>query len=398
MELRAALEIAGRSLGPMGVYLDHAASTPMRPEAIAAMLPFLADEPGNPSGGHTASRAGKTALEEARETVATLCGARPEEVVFTGGGSEGDNLAVKGAAWARRGELDGVVTTGIEHKAVLGAAARLEREGLRVARVPATPGGVVDLDRLSDTVDARTAVVSVMLVNNETGIVQPLDEVAAIVRARAPRAVLHTDAVQAPQWLDLRATTAAAQLVTISGHKFGGPKGVGALIVRAGTPLVPLIEGGGHERDLRAGTQNVAGIVALATALRLTDAQRAEETARIARLRDALEAGLPRERRRLRAERRPRPPGRGGAAWRVHRCRGRDVARRARPARRVCGVRIGVHLGRDRPVARAARDGHVPRTRAVVGALLARVRVEANPTSTTAFASSPRSSRSCGAA
>jgi cysteine desulfurase len=279
----------------MPAYLDHAASTPMRPEAIEAMQPFLAEHPGNPSGGHAASRATKTALEEAREIAAEICGARPSEIVFTGGGSEGDNLAVKGAAWAARNadpNRVGVVTTGIEHKAVLGACARLEREGSRVTRVPAHADGVVDLDALAAALDANTAVVSVMTVNNETGVRQPLDDVAAFVRAHAPHAVVHTDAVQAPQWLDLRAATANADLIAISGHKFGGPKGVGALVVREGTQLVPLVEGGGHERDLRAGTQNVAGIVAFATALRVTDTQRAAETARIEALRNRLERGL----------------------------------------------------------------------------------------------------------
>jgi cysteine desulfurase len=277
-------------------YLDHAASTPMRPEAVEAMLPFLHDVCANPSGSHAASRAAKTALEEARETVAELIGASPREIVFTGGGSEGDNLAVKGATWAARlgGELhcDGVVTTAMEHKAVLGAAGRLERDGFRVTRVRSTAGGVVDLDALGAALDERTAVVSVMTVNNETGVVQPLAEVAAMVRARAPHAVLHTDAVQAPQWLDLRTATRDADLVSISGHKFGGPKGVGALVVRSGVPLIPLIEGGGHEWELRAGTQNVAGIVALATALAVTDGRRADETARIGALRDAFEARL----------------------------------------------------------------------------------------------------------
>jgi len=275
------------------VYLDHAASTPMRLEAVAAMLPFLAEHPGNPSGSHAASRATKTALEESREVVAAALGASPAEVVYTGGGSEGDNLAVKGAAWAARARdstLDGVVTTGIEHKAVLGAAGRLEREGFRLARVPATDAGTVDLDQLADALDERTAVVSVMLVNNETGVVQPLVEVRALLRDRAPNAVLHTDAVQAPQWIDLR--TVDADLVAVSGHKFGGPKGVGALVVRNGVQLVPLVEGGGHERELRAGTQNVAGIVAFSTALDITDRQRADESARIGALRDGLEAGL----------------------------------------------------------------------------------------------------------
>jgi cysteine desulfurase len=277
-------------------YLDHAASTPMRPEAITAMLPFLAEHPANPSGSHAASRAAKTALEEARETVAAACGADPAEIVFTGGGSEGDNLAIKGAAWAARARdarLDGIVTTGIEHKAVLGACARLEREGARVTRVGATAAGVVDLDALADVLDGRTAVVSVMLVNNETGVRQPLAEIATLVRERAPHAALHTDAVQAPQWCDLRdALGRHVDLAAISGHKFGGPKGVGALVVRRGVQLVPLVEGGGHERDLRAGTQNVAGIVALATALRITDECRAEEVARIRSLRDRFETAL----------------------------------------------------------------------------------------------------------
>jgi cysteine desulfurase len=276
-------------------YLDHAASTPMRREAIAAMLPFLADHAANPTGGHAAAREAKTALEEAREIVAAECGCRPHEVVFTGGGSESDNLAVKGAAYAARSrtpDLDGVVTTGIEHKAVLGAVDRLEREGFRVTRVPARATGAMDLDALRAALDERTAVVSVMLVNNETGTRQPLEEISDIVRECSPRAVVHSDAVQAPQWTDIARATRHVDLVSLSGHKFGGPKGVGVLVVRDGIPLVPLIEGGGHERGLRAGTQNVAGIVALATALRVTGETRARETARIATLRDALERGL----------------------------------------------------------------------------------------------------------
>jgi cysteine desulfurase len=276
------------------VYLDHAASTPMRSAAIAAMLPFLAESPGNPSGAHGAARVTKTALEAAREAVAGALGADPAEVVFTGSGSEADNLAIKGAAHAarERSGLDGVVTAGIEHKAVLGATARLGRDGFRVATVGAHPDGRVDLDALATALDVRTAVVSVMLVNNETGIVQPLAEVAALVREHAPAAVLHTDAVQAPQWLDLAVHTAPADLVAISGHKFGGPKGVGALVVRGTTAIAPLVEGGGHERGLRAGTQNVAGIVGFAAALELTERNRAEENARIAALRDRLQRGL----------------------------------------------------------------------------------------------------------
>ena len=260
------------------------------------MEPFLNEQYANPSGMHAAARASKTALEAARETVAAACGCEPREVVFTGGGSEGDNLAVKGAAWATRDRTgaDGVVTTAIEHKAVLGACDRLGREGFRVARIGAAADGVVELGAFADALDERTAVVSVMLVNNETGVVQPLAEVAGLVRERAPGAVLHTDAVQAPAWLDLRVSTAGSDLVTISGHKFGGPKGVGALVVRDGVELVPLIDGGGHEGARRAGTQNVAAIVGLAAALHATDSQRSAECARIAELRDRLQAGLAR--------------------------------------------------------------------------------------------------------
>jgi cysteine desulfurase len=276
------------------VYLDHAASTPLRPEALAAMEPFLADGYANPSGMHAAARTAKTALEVARESVAHVCGCEPGEIVFTGGGSEADNLALKGAAWAARDRagLDGVVTTAIEHAAVLAAGDRLEREGFRVERVGVDSGGRVDLEALIGTLDDRTAVVSVMLVNNETGIVQPIPEVVEIVRSHAPNALIHTDAIQAVSWLDLRTAAAGVDLLSISGHKFGGPKGVGALMVRDGVELVPLIDGGGHEGERRAGTQNVAGIVGLAAALRATDEQRALECARVEGLRDRLESGL----------------------------------------------------------------------------------------------------------
>jgi cysteine desulfurase len=289
------LEAPGSTLDAVP-YLDNAASTPLRTEALAAMEPFLTEHFANPSGMHAAARAAKTALEAARESVAEACGCSPREVVFTGGGTEGDNLAVKGAARAardRRG-ADGVVTSAIEHKAVLGSCDRLERDRYRVARVRADAAGRVDLEALTGALDDRTAVVSVMLVNNETGIVQPFGEIAALVRERAPHAVLHSDAVQAPSWLDLRVAASEAHLVTISAHKFGGPKGVGALVVRDGVELVPLIDGGGHEGERRAGTQNVAAIVGLAAALRVTDEQRSDEAPRIAQLRDRLQSGLAR--------------------------------------------------------------------------------------------------------
>ena len=291
--LRVGQLFLARTLGAVPAYLDHAASTPMRPEAVAAMLPFLADHPGNPSGGHGVARAAKTALEEAREVVADVLGCAPGEVVFTGSGTEADNLAVKGAARAARpAGRDGVVTSAVEHKGVLAATARLEREGFRVATVGVDAGGVMDLDQLESAVDDRTAVVSLMLVNNEVGTIQPLVEAAQRVRSRAPRALLHTDAVQAVPWIDVAPAVAGFDLVAISGHKFGGPKGVGVLVVRNGVVLEPEIEGGGQERGLRAGTVNVAGAVALATALRVTHERRTTDVDRVRVLRDRLVRGL----------------------------------------------------------------------------------------------------------
>jgi cysteine desulfurase len=266
----------------------------MRPEAIAAMEPFLRGTFGNPSGGHAAARAAKTALETAREEVAELLGARPAEVVFTAGGTEADNLAVKGSARRARaaGRGDGVVTTAFEHKGVLASCDRLAAEGFRVAEVPVPATGVVDIDRLLAAVDHDTVVVSVMLVNNEVGTIQPLDEIVARVRAHAPDAVVHTDAVQAVPWLDVARAAAEVDLVAISAHKFGGPKGAGALVVRNGLALEPLIEGGGQERGLRSGTSNVAGAVAMAAALRATADAREADVTRISRLRDRLVDGL----------------------------------------------------------------------------------------------------------
>jgi cysteine desulfurase len=275
-------------------YLDHAATTPMVPAATAAMQPFLTEVFGNPSGQHGAARAAKTTLEAAREQVATSLGADPSEVLFTGSGTEADNLAVKGAARAARtaGAGDAVVVTAFEHKAVLASAARLERDGFRVTRTRVDAAGIVDLQSLADALDETTALVSVMLVNNEVGTIQPLDEVAAMVRERAPRALLHTDAVQAVPWVDIRRAAAPADLVSISAHKFGGPTGVGALVRRAGAALEPLVEGGGQELGLRSGTSDVAGAVGLATALQVIDGRRESEVARVGVLRDRLARDL----------------------------------------------------------------------------------------------------------
>jgi cysteine desulfurase len=259
-------------------YLDHAASTPMRRRAVDEMMPFLSDRYANPSGSHRFARDARRAVDEARDRVADVLGVAPGEVVFTSCGTESDNTVLAG--------VDGVaVCPAVEHHAVLHP---VEHRPNGVV-VGVDPTGHVDLDQLAAACsDPGVGVVSVMAVNNEVGTVTDLAAVAEIVRERAPHAVLHTDAVQAPCWLDLREITPLVDAMSLSGHKFGGPKGVGVLTVRAGVSIRPLIVGGGQERERRSGTHNVAGIVAFAGALAETDADRAAENARLAGLRDRL--------------------------------------------------------------------------------------------------------------
>ena len=267
----------------MEAYLDHAATTPMRPEAVAAMLPFLTERFGNPSGSHRVSRTARQALDEARDAVAACLGAAPGEIVFTGSGTEADNLAVLGVC-----ATGGVpVCPATEHHAVLHACA-----AARGRVVPVRADGLVDLDRLAGALDDTVAIVSVMAANNETGTIQPLSAVATLVREKAPGALLHTDAVQGFPWLDVAALAEPFDLIAVSAHKFGGPKGVGALVVRQGVRLAPLIHGGGQERDRRSGTHNVAGIVGMAAAMAATTATRSDTVGRVGPLRDRLADGL----------------------------------------------------------------------------------------------------------
>jgi cysteine desulfurase len=265
-------------------YLDHAATTPLRPEAREAMLPWLGERFGNPSGAHPVARRARQAVDEARDVVADVVGCRPGDVVFTGGGTEADNLAVRGVHAARPGP---VVCSAIEHEAVLGP---VELVGGRTVAVDRR--GILDLDALAAALTPDTTLVSVMAANNEVGAVQPIGDVAEAVARRAPDAVVHTDAVQAAPWLDLRDLAAGAGLISVSAHKLGGPQGVGALVVRRGTPLRALILGGGQERELRSGTHNVAGIAGFAAALRAVAAGRAATAARVGALRDRLADGL----------------------------------------------------------------------------------------------------------
>jgi len=270
----------------------------MRPAVVAAMAPFGREVFGHASGSHRQARAARQALEEARDQVAALVGASPGEVVFTSGGTEADNLAVFGVASAasrgRGGSPVVLVSSAVEHDAVLGpcrvAAARLD--GVEHVRAGVGSTGRVDLDRLAELLGPDVALVSVMLANNEVGTIQPLTAVVPLVRELAPAAVVHTDAVQAAAWLDLARAAGGADLVSISAHKLGGPKGAGALVVREGTALDPLLVGGGQERERRAGTHDVAGAVGLAAALATSATEREEEVLRIAALRDRLADGI----------------------------------------------------------------------------------------------------------
>ena len=269
----------------MGTYLDHAASTPMRAEAIEAMTPYLDHMYANPSGSHRFAREARKALDEARDLVAETLGCKPGEVVFTSGGTEGDNHAILGAV--RR--LGGVaVCPAAEHHAVLHCVEHVNGVVVRVNNV-----GTVDLEDLQRVLEAATeeqpiTVVSVMAVNNEVGSITPMRDVARIVRKYAPNAILHTDAVQAACWLDLREITPLVDALSLSAHKFGGPKGVGVTVIKTGKNLEPLIFGGGQERDRRSGTHNVSGIIATAKALEVTDKTRTAESVRVTKLRDRL--------------------------------------------------------------------------------------------------------------
>ena len=258
------------------------------------MEPYLSSDFGNPSGSHQEARRARRAVDDARQQIADLIGADFGEVVFTSGGTEADNLAVFGAGATPNGAASGaLVCSGIEHPAVLTACrARARLTGVKLREIRAGKDGILDLDELEAACDAGVALVSVMAVNNETGTVQPIDEVAAIARRRVPSAVLHTDAVQAVPWLDVASHARAADLVAISAHKFGGPKGVGALVVRHDCSIRPLLFGGGQERERRSGTTNVAGVVGMAAALVATSAERATTNAAVAARRDRLADGI----------------------------------------------------------------------------------------------------------
>jgi cysteine desulfurase len=273
-------------------YLDHAATTPLVPEARAAMLRALEDNFGNPSSVHAAGRSAREAVEIAREQVAQAIGAGPSEIVFTGGGTEADNLAVKGAAYKLRGNGNHVVVSSFEHHAVLEAAEWLEHQGYELSQVPVTAEGVVEPDAVSAAVRPSTTLVSVMSVNNEIGTVQDLSRIASAVKRANPNTLVHTDAVQAFGKIPVDVAAWGVDLASFSAHKLGGPKGVGALFVRSHVPVEAIVHGGGHERGLRSGTLNVAGIAGFGAAAELAAKEVYEEGERLLALREDLLDGI----------------------------------------------------------------------------------------------------------
>ena len=276
------------------VYMDHAATTPVHPQVLEAMLPFFSERFGNPSGIYSVGYEVRKALDESRATVAEVLGCGPDEVIFTSGGTESDNAALKGAAFAMREAGNHIITSAIEHRAVLNTCRFLEGAGFDVTYLPVDSFGLVSVDDLEKAITDRTIVVSIMLANNETGTVQPVSELAGAASARAKgRAIaFHTDAVQCVGALDINVDNLGVDMLSLSAHKFGGPKGVGLLYLRSMTAFSPQQEGGSQEGKRRAGTENVAGIVGLASALRLAAGNRESYSQRCRSLRDRLIEGI----------------------------------------------------------------------------------------------------------
>jgi cysteine desulfurase len=270
------------------IYLDNAATTVLRAEVADAMREAFAAN-YNPSSLHAEGRGARVLLDTARERIASILGASRNEIVFTSSGTESDNLALFGVA--RAGPRDGgVIAAATEHSAVISALGQLREEGYETSMLPVGADGRVDVAELAEALRPTTVAVSVMYGNNEIGTIAPIPELARLAHERG--VLFHTDAVQAPSWLPVDVRQLGVDLLSLSAHKFGGPKGIGLLYVRRGTPIAPILHGGGQEFGRRPGTQNVAGIVGMARALELAQLERPEQSPRIARLRDALEAGI----------------------------------------------------------------------------------------------------------
>ena len=278
------------------IYLDHAATTPLRKEAFEAMMPFFADLFGNPNSPYSFAQEARNAVDEAREKVAGVLGCRTREVVFTSGGTESDNAAIKGVASALKPSGRHVITSAIEHHAIIHSCEELVEAGYEVTYLPVGRDGIVDPQIVEDAIREDTTLVSVMYANNEIGTVQDIAEIARRTHRKAEamgrNIVVHTDAVQAAGWLSLDVNELDVDMMSLSAHKFYGPKGVGVLYVRRGTPFNPLIVGGGQERQRRSGTENVPGIVGAAVALDLAESERIETGEAVIPLRDIFIEGI----------------------------------------------------------------------------------------------------------
>jgi len=272
------------------VYLDHAATTPVRPEVVEIMSEYMLEVYGNPSSVHSFGREARKAVDKAREQVANLIGAGPEEIVFTGGGTEADNLAIKGIAEAQAKKGNHIITSAIEHHAVLHTCEYLEKHGCKVTYLPVDSDGLVDPGDVKKAITPQTVLVTIMTGNNEVGTIQPVKEIGAIARERG--VLFHTDAVQATGQIPIDVREMNIDLLSGSGHKMYGPKGIGILYVRKGVKISPVIHGGAHERRRRAGTENVPGIVGLGKAAELSMAELPERQANLVHLRDRLIDGI----------------------------------------------------------------------------------------------------------
>ncbi len=273
------------------IYMDHAATTAVDPSVVEAMLPYFSEKHGNPSSIYALGREAHQAMDNARQTVADILGAGPREIIFTSCGSESDNLAIRGVAFARREKGNHIITSSIEHYAIDRTCKQLEKKlGFEVTYLPVDKYGHVSPDDVGRAITDKTILISIMYANNEVGTIQPIAEIGKIARAR--KIPFHTDAVQAGGALDLDVNELNVDLLSLSAHKFYGPKGIGVLYQRRFTPLLPMQTGGAHERGRRAGTENVPYIVGLATALKLAQEHRDENNARIAALRDRLIKGV----------------------------------------------------------------------------------------------------------
>lgn len=275
------------------IYFDHAATTPVDPRVLEKMLPYFTDNFGNPNSQHAFGRRAVTAVDEARDTVAKCIGAKPSEIYFTSGGTESDNWAMRGAAHALANRGKHLIISAVEHPAMLSAAKELQREGFEVTPAPVDEYGTVDLAKLEEAIRPDTVFIGVMAANNEVGTLQPVKEIAALAKARG--IAFFTDAVQAAGTMKLDVKELGADMLSLSGHKFYGPKGVGVLYVRSGLKLARLVAGGHQERGMRGGTTNVPGIVGLAEALRLSQEHLHENAAYVAGLRDRFVARVQRE-------------------------------------------------------------------------------------------------------